>query len=282
MRLGEAIAAAGMTPPRNLVPGRWLRFPGIGKGRGNRAGWCRIITPTLAIFGDWSSGLSETWSDSAHRDDEQSRRLLRDAQDRERRFSAEQRRKQDEVARQAQELVRSAVISGHPYLVRKGFPNHAALVREGQLVIPVRDVDNYRRVISVQLVSEDGDKKFLTGGRTRLGIHRLGAVRADRIALCEGYATGLSIDAALGRLPSAHAVVVCFSARNLELVASRFPGAVVCADNDESCTGEESAKRTGLRWRMPPDTGTDFNDMHQRHGLHAVTTVLREVFAVSG
>jgi putative DNA primase/helicase len=128
------------------------------------------------------------------------------------------------------------------------------------------------------LVSESGEKKFLTGGRTRLGIHRLGAARAGRIVLCEGYATGLSIDAALGRLPGAHAVVVCFSARNLELVASRFPGAVVAADNDESLTGELCAERTGLRWIMPPDIGDDFNDMHQRHGLHAVINQLRSAF----
>lgn len=275
MTLTEAIAATGMTPPRNLVPGRWLRFPGIGKGRGNRAGWCRVITPTLAIFGDWSSGLTETWRDDSHRDDERSARLLKEARERERRFAVQQRRKQDEVAKQAQELVRSAVISGHPYLVRKGFPSRTSLVREGQLVIPIRDVDHYQHIISAQLVSADGEKRFLTGGRTRLGIHRLGAARADRIALCEGYATGLSIDAALGRLPGAHAVIVCFSARNLELVAPRFPGAVVCADHDESMTGEEAAKRTGLRWVMPREVGTDWNDVHLRHGLHAVVEALR-------
>lgn len=276
--LAEAIAAAGMTPPRNIVEGRWLRFPGVGKGRGNRAGWCRVISPTLAIYGDWSSGFTETWRDDSHRDDAQSRRLLAEARQRERQFAAEQRAKQASVAREAQALVRDAIISGHPYLIRKGFPDRATLVREGRLVIPVRDVDDYRQIISAQLIDESGEKRFLTGGRTRGGIHRLGATHAERIVLCEGYATGLSIDAALLRLSGAHAVVVCFSARNLEHVATRFPDAVVAADNDESKTGEECAKRTGLRWTMPPEIG-DFNDMHLSRGLYAVVGAMREVFA---
>lgn len=277
MTLYEAIAAVGMTPPSNITEGRWVRFPGIGKSRGNRAGWCKLITPTLGIFGDWSSGLSETWRDDLHRDDEFSAKLLKEARDRERRFAAQERARQAAVAQEAQKIVRDAILSGHPYLARKGFASRVALVREGKLVIPVRDAVNYSNIISAQLVNEAGEKRFLPGGRTRGGVHRLGVepCRAGRVALCEGYATGLSIDAALQRLLPAHAVIVCFSARNLELVAPKFPRAVVCADNDTSRTGEESAKRTGLKWLMPPDVGSDFNDMHLKYGLHAVIEVLR-------
>lgn len=280
MRLEEAIAATGMTPPKKIVEGRWLRFPGIGKGRSNRAGWCRVITPTLAIFGDWSSGFSETWRDEEHRDDERSAKLLKEARDRERQFAIEQRKKQDSAAKRAREIVRTSIISGHPYLIKKGFPERAALVQEGKLVIPVWDEFD-GELISVQLIDEHGEKRFITGSRTRNGVHRIGANKAKRIALCEGYATGMSLDAAMGRLPGPHCVIVCFSARNLEAVARRYTlhDALVCADNDESLTGEQCAKRSGLRWVMPPDVGTDFNDMHQRHGLYAVVGVLREVFA---
>lgn len=277
MTLYQAIADAGMTPPRSIIEGRWVRFPGMGKGRGNRAGWCKLITPTMGIFGDWSTGLSETWRDDSHRDDERSARLLKESRERERQFAAQERAKQAAVAVEARKLVRDAILSGHPYLERKGFKQRTALVREGKLVIPVRDAIKYSDIISAQLIDEAGDKRFLTGGRTRGGIHRLGVEPryARCIALCEGYATGLSVDAALQRLPAAHAVIVCFSARNLELVAQKFPSALICADNDKSCTGEESAKRTGLKWLMPPDVGTDFNDMHLKYGLPAVTEMLR-------
>lgn len=281
MTLAEAIAAVGMTPPHTIAEGRWLRFPGVGKGRANRSGWCRVISPTLAIFGDWSSGLSQTWTDKTHRDDANSAKLLREARERERRFSEDQRKRQKIVAKQAAEIVEKSVVSGHPYLIRKGFPNRAGLVRDGNLVIAVRDVDNYQNIISAQMVSLDGDKKFLTGGRTRGGIHRLGTAGAAKVALCEGYATGLSIDAALQRLTGAHAVIICFSARNMELVAEHFRTAVVMADNDESKTGEQSAIRTGLRWIMPPDAGTDFNDMHLKHGIHSVVTSMRGAFSAA-
>lgn len=279
MTLTEAIVAAGMTPPHTFTPGRWVRFPGLGKGKSNRAGWCRMITPTLAIFGDWSSGITVTWKDDAHRDDAQSLRLLKEARARERVFAAEQLKRQASTAFAAAQLIRRAVASTHPYLVRKGFPGLLGLVADGKLVIPVRDVDDYARVISAQLVDENGEKLFMTGGRTKLGIHRLGAKAARKVVLCEGYATGLSIDAALAKLPGPHAVIVCFSANNLERVATKFPGAFVCADNDKSATGENAAIRTGLKWTMPYEVGTDFNDLHVNMGLHVLVERLREAFS---
>lgn len=278
--LEQAISAAGMTPPKHLSEGRWLRFPGAGKSRSNRSGWCRVISPTLAIFGDWSSGLTQTWKDGAYQEDENSQRLLNEARQREREFEAAQRRKQAEVAAEAQKLVNLAMPYGHPYLVAKGFPGFAGLVHGEHLVVPVRDVDRYSNLMTAQLIAADGTKRFLPGGRARGGIHRLGMSNASHIALCEGYATGLSILDAMKRIYRSFAVVTCFSARNLELIATRYPTAVVCADNDASKTGEEAAKRTGLRWIMPSDVGTDFNDVMCRDGICAVINPIREVFAM--
>lgn len=277
MTLVEQLRAAGLTPPHRIVPGKWLRFPGVNKGKANRSGWCRVITPTLAVYGDWSLGLSETWRDTDHVDDERSRQALAEARRREREFAAVQARRQADAAVRASALISQAVHAGHPYLAKKGFPEARGLVIGDQLLIPVRDVTDYTRILSVQEIGADGVKKFLPGGRTRLGVYRLGVMRADRVVLCEGYATGLSLDAALSRLARPHAVIVCFSARNLELVAQHFPNAIVAADNDASRTGENSAKTTGLTWTMPSEVGTDFNDLHQSKGIYAVVAALREV-----
>ena len=58
----DAIQAVGLTPPDVIEPGRLHRFPGVGKGRGNTAGWCILFEAGLGgCFGDWSSSLSETW-----------------------------------------------------------------------------------------------------------------------------------------------------------------------------------------------------------------------------
>ncbi len=280
MNLTDAIVSAGMTPPRSIVQGRWLRFPGIGKGRANRSGWCRVITPTLAIFGDWSSGIRQVWRDDSHIDDKRSLEALRDAQARERRFAAEQSRNQSAAARNAHEMVSDADHGTHPYLARKGFPALIGLTHQGKLLVPVLDFDRYPNIITVQLIAEDGEKKFMLGGRAKGGVYRLGvpAARARRVLICEGYATGLSLDAAAHMLPGAHSTLVCFSAGNLELIAGKLPesiDALVCADNDKSGTGERSARRTGRKWVMPSEVGHDYNDMHVKHGLRSVMEAIR-------
>lgn len=277
--LADAIAATGMTPPKYLSEGKWIRFPGVGKNKANRSGWCRVISPTLAIFGDWSSGLTQTWAYGKDRDAVIDKRLLDEARRREREFEIAQRKRQSEVAIEAQRLIERAQPYGHPYLTKKGFPDFGGLVQGEHLIIPVRDVDCYSKLMSVQMIAADGTKRFLPGGRARGGIYRLGMQSASHIVLCEGYATGLTILEAMKRLYRSFAVIVCFSARNMELVASRFPTALICADNDESQTGEESAKRTQLRWIMPEEVGTDFNDLMCKQGIAAVINPIREAFA---
>ena len=271
MNLSETLFAAGMTPPKDFTTGRWLRFPGVGKGRSNRAGWCRVIAPTLAIYGDFSSGVREVWRDESHVDDETSARLLREAQRRERQFAAEQQRLHREGAARAKQLLDSAVQSRHPYLKAKGFSDATGLVFGEHLLIPVRDAwDN--RLLSLQQISPDGEKRFLHGARARGGIFKMGI--KGKTLLCEGYATALSLLAAGRRLYRACTVIVCFSAGNLETVAPRFPDGLVCADRDESQTGERAARKTGLRWVMPPQD-KDFNDLMVREGVMSVVSVLR-------
>lgn len=279
MHLRDALIAAGMKPPESIIPGRWLRFPGVGKNRSNRAGWCRLITPTLAIYGDWSSGLSEVWRDGSHRDDAESMRLLKEARAREAVFLKEQRAKQLRVAQEAAAQLEGTTLMPHPYLSRKGFPELLGLVDGDRLLVPMRDAARYRELINLQQIWPDGTKRFLPGGRARDAIHRIGAPHARHTVLCEGYATALSLDAALKLISPSHAVIVCFSANNLVSVSERFPYAVVAADNDQSATGEESAKRTGLKWTMPYEVGTDFNDLHVNMGLHVVVERMRELLS---
>ena len=287
MTLHETLAACGMTPPQHIALGRFVRFPGCGKGRGNTAGWCRLIMPTLAVYGDWSTGLSETWRSDEHVDSAQSRRLLAQAREREARIRRQTLERQERVAHEARQMVASAKIGSHAYLVRKGFPDERGLICGTQLLIPMRDVADYTRILTAQLISESGEKLFLTGGRAMGAIYRIGAYpsRAARIVLCEGYATGLSIHTALARLRGVACVICCFSANNLERVATRFPDAIVAADHDcvNKATGERpgeaAAMRTGLKWVKPDAENEDFNDVHQRQGIHAVVEKLREAFA---
>ena len=79
----DAIRAAGLEPPDAIEFGKLHRFPGNGKRPSNRAGWCLLFDDGLGgCFGDWSSGLSETWQ-ALHNDDVRARqRVCRAAQNR--------------------------------------------------------------------------------------------------------------------------------------------------------------------------------------------------------
>lgn len=280
MTLHDALIAAGMTPPEHFVPGRWTRFPGCGKGRANRSGWCRMITPTLAIYGDWSTGLSEVWRDSTHRDDAATRQMLAQARAREQDMRRKDRERQRLAALKAADIIKAATRGTHPYLERKGFPDSEGLIYGEHLVIPMRDANDYPRVLSAQLIDAEGKKRFLPGGRTRAAIYRIGSEGNGRIVLCEGYATALSIASAIRRLPGPFQILVCFSAQNLERVGQIVPrNAVVVADNDISGVGEAAAKHTGLKYWMPPVRGEDANDMHQRAGLYELVGALRGVLS---
>ena len=59
---------------------------------------------------------------------------------------------------------------------------------------------------------------------------------------------------------------VCFSAGNMIKVAETLSQGYVVADNDESKTGENTAKKIGWPFWMSDVEGEDFNDTQRRLG----------------
>ena len=167
----------------------------------------------------------------------------------------------------------------HPYLVSKGFPEAQGLIiaKENLLLVPMRSLQT-GAVQSLQTITADGAKKFLAGGRAKGAVYNLG--RAWTRWYVEGYATGLSVQAALKRMYRQDQVVVCFSAGNLAHVAtpstSSPPQGFVVADHDARGTGEKYARKTGLPYWMPSEFG-DANDFHQAHGIDALANELRRM-----
>lgn len=187
-----------------------------------------------------------------------------------------ERERRERAAHLAMEVVQRCRFDNHPYLDRKGFKGEQGLVDfDGRLVIPMRSVGRYQRINSVQWITSEGEKKFLPGGAAKGSALILGAGAEQW--LCEGYATALSLRAALASLYRQAKVVVCFSAGNLAHVAGLLTGRrLVMADHDASGTGERYAAATGLPWVMPPEVGMDANDMHRAHGVRAVAKLMRE------
>ena len=168
---------------------------------------------------------------------------------------------------EAQSMLDRAARAPHNYLGKKGFPLEVGLCLDGKLLVPMRD-HRTNQLNSIQSIAADGTKKFLTGGKASGSVFRMG--NGSTRWLVEGFATALSVRAALRSLYCNDPVVACFSAHNL----TNVPGSFVVADNDESGTGEKYALKTGLPYWMPPEIG-DANDHHRQHGLPALADALR-------
>ncbi len=180
----------------------------------------------------------------------------------------------------------------HDYLYRKGFKTAQGLVLpDGELFIPMRDVRS-NELIGAQIVRwlpEElrWEKKYLYGMRSGGACLRLGTSQAQEQVLVEGYATGLSVEAAVKQMRLSASVLVCFSAHNLIVAAERTSGRrYVIADNDPPQrdpakaaqnpgeAGQRAAIATGLGWAAPAVEGMDANDLHVKEGLMAVCALV--------
>ena len=179
---------------------------------------------------------------------------------------------------EAQALIAACASGPHPYLARKGFPTAQALIHPcGDLIIPMREYTDYGTVNSAQRISPEGTKLFLPGGKAKGSVFIIGKGQWRERWLVEGYATGLSVHAALADLRRQAEVIVCFSAGNLKHVAGLVKRpAFVMADHDASGTGQEAAQLTGLPWVMPPHVETDANDLHASYGLRRLVRLIAE------
>jgi putative DNA primase/helicase len=282
--IDQACATVGIKPPRSYQIGRWAKTDTLSGKNGKGDG--RIIVDELKVVG-WNHQTGEhltVW-------------LKDDATPAERKQIAERREKDDQERRQkaaraariASHLVEVAKQAPHPYFVRKGFPNELGLIvaaadvaaiggeylvaGQSAIVMPARIGS---RITSAQLIWEDGTKKFLFGGETGGASHRV-ATGAETW-LCEGYATGLSLRAALKALSRQATILCCFSASNVLSVSRSVQGrCFIAADNDKPLdqfggrgTGEHYAEASGKPFLMPHRVGTDFNDMHMADGIFAV------------
>jgi putative DNA primase/helicase len=187
------------------------------------------------------------------------------------------REKQLKAAQKAAHIVHNCQIGFHPYLKRKGFEDEQGYVwnheKDGLLlVIPMRV--GYK-LVGCQIINEGGGKKFLFGQRTSEATFTFD--NHGPHILCEGYATALSIRAAMKSLKKRYTLHVCFSAGNMKKVAATLPNGFVVADNDLSRTGQNTAEAIGWPYFMSESVG-DFNDLHQSTSLFKCSQALDKMF----
>ena len=253
--------AHGLIINHAIPDGRWHRVPTVDKPRKRNGAY--IFDGAKGVVKNWATmeGFAG-WSDGSgkimpmrinhHVDDYRHAR----------------------AARIAEDLIARAVTAQHDYLKRKGFAEERGLVIGEELIIPMRDCQT-NKVVGAQRIFASGEKRFVPGTRAKGAVYRIG--RGDPW-LVEGYATGLTVAAALRSMYRSDSVVVCFSAGNLAEVGRRIGGRVV-ADGDAA--GISAAEGSGLPWVVP--AAGDANDLHQAEGLGAVRSMLnRLIISKSG
>ncbi len=215
----QAIEAAGLTPPPEITAdGHLHRFPSNGNPDDD-AGWYVAYLDGIpaGAFGDWRVGINEKWcakSVQSLTKDERARFQERIITAQQQRADEDQWRHQ-EAAQRAQAIWDQAqpAPADHPYLVRKKIKAHVSrMTCNGELVICIM-VEG--KLSSLQFISADGEKRFLSGGAVSGGSCSLGgATNMAFILVCEGFATGAALREATGL-----SVVIAFSAGNLLSVA---------------------------------------------------------------
>lgn len=289
----DAIAAAGLTPPHEIIgDGERHRFSSDGRPN-NKSGWYIFHDDErpAGAFGCWRSEISSTWKSSKPQQfteaerDEYRERMKRLEKQRER----ERQEATDYAAVTAAQMWNEAVEGDHPYLTRKQITCLGARVLGDMLLVPMKH--SAKELVGLQRIWPDGTKRFIKGSPLAGAYMTIGTPTKDgTVVICEGYATGASIHLATG-----YCVVVAFNSGNLAEVARKIgkalPSArlVVAADDDAFTVrpgnhpqagmpwnpGIEAAEAIGLPvylpvWHGERERGTDFNDLHTAEGLKAV------------
>lgn len=265
----DAIAAAGLQPHKPLdlrSDGRLVRFRLAGDKSGSRNGWAVLHDgpAPFGAFGSWKTGESHTWRAASAKPPTPAER----AEIQQRTQAMRQAHAQEREAVQAEARVKAQRLwsrakpatNAHPYLKRKGVHAYGIRQLRDMLLIPARDANG--TIHTVQFISADGTKRFLTGGRKAGCYFAIGRV-LNSLLLAEGLATGSTLHQATGA-----AVAVCFDCGNLLAVAralrDKFPRLrlVICADNDAHSPGNpgltkarEAAKAVGGYLAVPKFKG---------------------------
>lgn len=277
----EQLRALGFEHTDKMPTSGSGRIPARGKNQRNQSASVRWTDDSQALH----------WSDYVHGENgtvfADSRRTYSSAEiaqnlqvnkERTKRREAEQDKQHSRIAKLAQEMWANGFASGdHLYIENKQLVSlHNARIdaKTGELLIPmcVHGVG----LVNVQRIYQNGEKRFLKGGRITGAYSVIGSIEGNtRVLICEGWATGATLHE-LYDLP----IVVAFNAGNLMAVArvlrSQFPTFAItfCGDDDRQTPKNpgrtkaiEAAEAIGAAIALPELCKcckcSDYNDLAQ-------------------
>ena len=268
-----------------IIDGKIHRFYIPNDKAGSKNGWYVLheLANDLFVgsFGSWKLGIKEKWCSRDYGNvTSQERQIITETY---KKIEYEINKRQEAARQKAAFILSQAKEQPHAYLIHKGI-QQPGLVYKNCLIVPMYNFDE--ELANLQFIAKNGDKRFLTGGRVKGCYYAIGDLK-DKIYICEGIATGLSIYVA-----TKCRVIVAFCVNNLLPVAittkNKYPNQeiVICSDNDQwtsSNTGlnkaKEATKAIGAKLAVPQFKNTvtkptDFNDLAQMEGWEEVASQL--------
>jgi putative DNA primase/helicase len=190
----------GVTLPPSFMP---IPDAGIkrtdepGKSKGNKNIWYVLHADGIPAgsFGNWSTGESGTWSAKciSEMTIEEKTILLERARREKLQREAMRTRQQRQAALYARRLWKSSqpAWKEHPYLLRKNIPALGLRIDGTVLLVPMITTD--AKLMNLQRILPDGTKRFLKHGQITGCFAPIGGRPKDKVIICEGFATGLSL-----------------------------------------------------------------------------------------
>lgn len=266
-------AAHGLVISNYLVTGRITRCGTSNKPMAKNGayyfeqdfGWCM----------DWRVHDSpQIWITDKEIDQKEIQVKIRKSQEK---YNQERTRINQQAIKKAQAMMSQCRNDISAYLSSKGFPEMCfnMLVEDGKdplLCVPMR-VDG--KISGLQTIDPSGSKKFLYGTNASYATFDIG--HGLNVFLCEGLATGFSMQKIAGTLKIPYRIRVCFSAGNMAKIAKLHDKCILIADHDSSGTGQRVAVESGKRFYMPPVVDTDLNDECNQSGYFSVSQKIKKI-----
>ena len=250
----------------------------------------------LLTVGDWSTNQKQTWCSRKRLSDDEKEIVAYEKQKilRKQKKEKENQKKQAIIKIEEYSKLSSENYKNFGYLKNKKIKNiHNAIYCETDnekfILIILRNKNG--KITSAQKIYEDGKKRFIYGGEVSGSFFIIGESENDKVYICEGWATGVSIYE-----QTKSTVICCMSAKNLISVANEIKPKLkdkivyICSDNDKETfnriglnpgvdAGNRAAGILNCLNLIPEfdaeDEGTDFNDFCNLYDDKKINKALR-------
>lgn len=293
MNLQQHMIANGFDLPPSHVPvNQHIRFPGIGKNKGNKAGWAIQSETGLVTFGCYASDAQFTWVPEHSKPMTPQQKADLKKRIAEERAKADKERLENQIkasneVNQIWQTQTEEILISHSYLLHKHSSIHGIkVVNDGKyrtaLMVPIIGTQPpFVGVMqSAQFIFPDGQKWFYPSGKKSAGYWEIQWIEGAPIVIAEGYATGSTL--AKHYTPDC-SVLIAFDAGNLLAVAKAFRESnpdieiIIAGDNDhmtEKKAGFNPGKEKAIQAAQAvngsvsipefadDETGSDWNDRY--------------------